>query len=197
MGAIQWSPLQLAPGGAPWRGPAERVRIGLGITADALNRATAPRLGGFRIADTRARPPLALPNVGGTVWLSGAAMAHHRGAAGALDRPGDGLSITAPSDRYELLAHRAGNTVNASLPRHRRLRLQSSGSSTRSPGILDGEIPGHRPLAGSNGRVPDLARARSSTRRSFLKTATLRSASLTRSRTQAGFDNSVVPPQIW
>jgi hypothetical protein len=113
--AIQWSPLQFA-GEAELHGEVHlsAFGIGLGITADATIAATAPNpwwvYGSLTV---ELGLPWPLPNVGGTVSLSWGGNGPPPPAPLALNSVGATLVDHGASDHYELLAHRAGATVNA------------------------------------------------------------------------------------
>ena len=157
MGAIQWSPLQLGAG-VELHGEVQlsAFGIGLGITADALIEATAPSpwwvYGSLTL---ELDLPWPLPNVGGTVSLSWGGNGPPPPAPLALSTVEATLVDHGASDRYELLAHRAAGAVNAVTP------SDTVVYDSQTAGILDpqpsgywaGEVPHHRPLAGSDGRA--------------------------------------------
>jgi hypothetical protein len=115
MGAIQWSPLQIAAG-VELHGEVQlsAFGIGLGVSADALIEATAPSpwwiYGSLSFHLDLSWP---LPNVGGTVSLSWGGNGPPPPAPLALSTVDATLVDHGASDRYELLAHRANAEVNA------------------------------------------------------------------------------------
>jgi hypothetical protein len=139
MGAIQWSPLQLAAG-VELHGEAQlsAFGIGLGITADALIEATAPSpwwvYGSLTV---KLDLPWPLSSVGGTVSLSWGASGPPPPAPLALSTVDATLIDHGASDRYELLAHRPGVPVNASVP------ADTVVYDSQAPGILDARPPGY------------------------------------------------------
>jgi hypothetical protein len=118
MAAIQKSPLQLGAG-VELHGEVHlsAFGIGLGITADALIEATSPSpwwvYGSLKV---ELDLPWPLPNVGGTVSLSWGGNGPPPPAPLALSTVDATLTDHGTSDRYELLAHRAGVQVNAAAP---------------------------------------------------------------------------------
>jgi hypothetical protein len=115
MGAIQWSPLQLGAG-VELHGEVQlsAFGIGLGITADALIEATAPSPWWvYGSLSVELHTPWPLPNVGGTISLSWGGNGPPPPAPLALSTVDATLIDHGASDRYELLAHRAGVPVNA------------------------------------------------------------------------------------
>ncbi len=113
--AIQWSPLQLAAG-VELHGEVhlEAFGIGLGITADALIEATAPDPWWvYGSLSVELELPWPLPNVGGSVSLSWGENGPPPPAPLALSTVSATLIDHGATDRYELLAHRAGVSVNA------------------------------------------------------------------------------------
>lgn len=114
MAAIQWSPLQLGAG-VELHGEVllEAFGIKLGITADALLEATAPDPWWVHgELSVELDLPWPLPNVGGTVSLSWGGSGPPPLAPLALNTVSATLIDHGASDRYELLAHRAGAEVN-------------------------------------------------------------------------------------
>ena len=118
-GAIQWSPFQIAAG-VELHGEVQldAFGIGLGITADALLEATAPHpwwiYGSFHVGLDL---PWPLGSVGATVSLSwGGNDGTVPPAPLAVNVVNATLADHGASDRYELLAHRPGATVNEAAP---------------------------------------------------------------------------------
>ena len=198
MGAIQWSPLQLGAG-VELHGEVQlsAFGIGLGITADALIEATAPSpwwvYGSLTL---ELDLPWPLPNVGGTVSLSWGGNGPPPPAPLALSTVQATLVDHGASDRYELLAHRAGNTVNAVTP------TDTVVYDSQSSGILDAQPPGYwtaKYPATDLSQDPTVVLP-------DLGPGTLEYAALVPQDShfalsfahpiadQAGFDNSVVPP---
>lgn len=115
MGAIQWSPLQLAAG-VELHGEVQlsAFGIGLGVSADALIEATAPSPWWvYGSLSFHLNLPWPLPSPGGTVSLSWGSNGPPPPAPLALSTVDATLIDHGASDRYELLAHRAGATLNA------------------------------------------------------------------------------------
>ena len=139
MGAIQWSPLQLGAG-VELHGEVElsAFGIGLGITADALIEATAPSPWWvYGSLSVELDLPWPLPNVGGTVSLSWGGNGPPPPAPLALSTVEATLIDHGASDRYELLAHRAGAQVNALAP------ADTVVYDSLATGILNPQPPGY------------------------------------------------------
>ena len=139
MGAIQWSPLQLGAG-VELHGEVQlsAFGIGLGITADALIEATAPSPWWvYGSLSVELDLPWPLPNVGGTVSLSWGGNGPPPPAPLALSTVDATLIDHGASDRYELLAHRAGVPVNAVTP------ADTVVYDSQAPGILNAQPPGY------------------------------------------------------
>lgn len=115
MGAIQWSPLQIAAG-VELHGEVQlsAFGIGLGVSADALIEATAPSPWWiYGSLSFHLNLPWPLPSPGGTVSLSWGGNGPPPPAPLALSAVDATLIDHGASDRYELLAHRADAAVNA------------------------------------------------------------------------------------
>jgi hypothetical protein len=204
MGAIQWSPLQLGAG-VELHGEVQlsAFGIGLGITADALIEATAPSPWWvYGSLSVELDLPWPLPNVGGTVSLSWGGSGPPPPAPLALSTVDATLVDHGASDRYELLAHRAGAQVNAANA------ADTVVYDSQTPGILHPQPPGYWAARYPNtdlsqdptAVLPDLDPATPA------HAATLASAALVPQDSHfalnfahpiadlAGFDNSVAPP---
>ncbi len=204
MGAIQWSPLQLGAG-VELHGEVQlsAFGIGLGITADALIEATAPSPWWvYGSLSVELDLPWPLPNVGGTVSLSWGGNGPPPPAPLALSTVDATLVDHGASDRYELLAHRAGAQVNAANA------ADTVVYDSQTPGILNPQPPGYWAARYPNTDLsqdptvvlPDLDPATPA------HPATLASAALVPQDSHfalnfahpiadlAGFDNSVAPP---
>jgi hypothetical protein len=118
MAAIQWSPMQLAAG-VELHGEIQlsAFGVGLGITADALLEASAPNPWWlYGSLSVQLSLPWPLPSPGGTISLSWGGNGPPPPAPLALNTVSATLVDHGASDRYELLAHRTGVTVNAVSP---------------------------------------------------------------------------------
>ncbi len=136
--AIQWSPLQLAAE-AELHGEVHLSAFGfsLGITADALLAATAPSPWWvYGSLSVELDLPWPLPNVGGTIALSWGGNGPPPPAPLALNTVGATLVDHGASDHYELLAHRAGATVNAVDPADTVVYDPPPPAKPGTPGIL-------------------------------------------------------------
>ena len=154
MAAIQWSPLQLGAG-VELHGEIklEAFGIGLGITADALLEATAPDPWWVHgELSVELELPWPLPNVGGTVSLSWGGNGPPPPAPLALNSVGATLVDHGASDRYELLAHRAGAAVNAAAGAEIVVYDPPAPASPGTPGILNAAPGGYWAA-----RYPDVA----------------------------------------
>jgi hypothetical protein len=204
MSAIQWSPLQLGAG-VELHGEVQlsAFGIGLGITADALIEATAPSPWWvYGSLSVELDLPWPLPNVGGTVSLSWGGNGPPPPAPLALSTVDATLVDHGASDRYELLAHRAGVQVNAASA------ADTVVYDAQTPGILNPQPPGYWAARYPNTDLsqdptvvlPDLDPATSA------HAATLAHAALVPQDSHfavnfahpiadlAGFDNPVAPP---
>jgi hypothetical protein len=139
IGAIQWSPLQLGAG-VELHGEVQlsAFGIGLGITADATIEATAPSPWWvYGSLSVELSLPWPLSNVGGTISLSWGGNGPPPPAPLALSTVAATLIDHGASDRYELLAHRAGVSVNA---------VSESDTivyDSKTPGILNPQPTGY------------------------------------------------------
>lgn len=143
--AIQWSPLQLAAG-VELHGEAHLSAFGfsLGITADALLAATAPSPWWvYGSLSVELDLPWPLPNVGGTISLSWGGNGPPPPAPLALNSVSATLADHGASDRYELLAHRAGATVNAVNPADTVVYDPPPPATPGTPGILNAAPSGY------------------------------------------------------
>ena len=145
MAAIQWSPLQLAAG-VELHGEVQLSAFGisLGITADALLEATAPNsVWLYGSLSVQLSLPWPLPKVGGTVSLSWGGNGPPPPAPLALNTVSATLVDHGASDRYELLAHRAGATVNAASPADTVVYDPPPPAKPGTPGILAAQPTGY------------------------------------------------------
>jgi hypothetical protein len=139
MAAIQKSPLQLGAG-VELHGEVHlsAFGIGLGLTADALIEATTPHPWWvYGSLSFELDLPWPLPNVGGSVSLSWGGSGPPPPAPLALSSVDATLVDHGASDRYELLAHRAGASLNAANP------ADTVVYDSQSSGILDPQPPGY------------------------------------------------------
>ncbi len=119
LAAIQWKPLQIA-GGIELHGEVQlsAFGIGVGITADALLEGTAPNpFWVYGSLQVELDLPWPLPNVGATISLSwGGNDGSVPPVPLALSTVNATMIDHGTSDKYELLAHRAGTPSYAQNP---------------------------------------------------------------------------------